>query len=376
MMDEDQNIGIESFCLKEGNEEESSSIESESVPIKLNFVYALNMIAGSNAESILEIIEETSQRILAQEFLVCNPEGTQRRRMIINSRGLETGLNNPIKISSLPVDSVSTSKSCAIETQNTTECAIIESTSTFIYPAGTTMDSFQLRQQVVLNFIKKKMEEPNGALRTCDNRILGFVWLEKDNGSIPNGLISYKNSSGSNTAKARSGGIIGAAIVGTVVVAFLILRRRRNDRHRAYVEHKLVTSGLEGNESDYDKSESDQSISSEKESNEKLNDKADDSSQGGISYNPMNDVLGTIMEDVYLTDGSETKRLNRSRSQVSLQETSDGYEIELGGTDDLSVASHSSQGSLFSVGSTSSRVSLSSTILKDRHYSAPDTVYV
>eukprot|EP00978_Attheya_sp_CCMP212_P018631 scaffold51336_cov53-Attheya_sp.AAC.1 len=295
--------------------------------------------------------------------------------MITDFRGLETH-NKPLKISSLPGDNVSTTKSCATETQDTTtECVIIESTSTFTYPPGNTMDSVQVRKQVV-NFIKKKMEEPNGALKMSDDRILGFVWLANDTGGIPSGLISYKNSSGSNNANARSGGIISAVLVGSVVVAFLILRRRRNERHRAYVEHKLVTSGLEGNESDDNKSESDQSISSERESNEKLNCTADDSSQSGMSYNPMNDVLGTIMEDVYLTDGSETKRLSRSRSQVSLQETSDGYEIELGGADDLSVASHASQGSLFSVGSTSSYVSLSSTILKDLHYSAPDTVYV
>jgi hypothetical protein len=360
MTDTEDNAGIESTCLSDNVEDKPNKTQSdpEAVEILLEFAYALNLIPGSNVTKIVTNIEYISQRMIAQEFLICNQEGNRRLE--------ETP--EPVRISSLPVDRASASKVCTIDEKiDQAYCLIIESKSTFTYQPNTTIDSSEVRR-LFLNYIKTKMLEVGGTLESSNRRIVSFAWREDDTGGNPSSLQSTPHhNSGRSTIGAASGTVIGMAVAGTILVAFLLFRQRLLASQRAYVEHKAVTSGLERNEIDDGKSESEKSISPEKEIKKPLNTMMNNSSENISSFNTQQDIFGTVLEDGISVDRNET-RLSRSRNQVSFEGTSsDGYEIELGGTDEMSVASHSSRRSLFSVGSTTSKLSLP-TMLSDRRF--------
>jgi hypothetical protein len=366
MTDTEGNAGTESTCHSEGVEDTPNRTQSdpEAVEILLEFAYALNLIPESNVTKIVTNIEYISQRMIAQEFLICKKEGNRRLEEI----------PEPMRISSLPVDRASAT--CTTDEQiEQASCLIIESKSTFTYPPNTAIDSSEIRR-LFLNFIKTKMLEVGGKLKSSDRRILSFEWREDETGGNPSSLQSTpQNNFGGSTIGAASGTVIAMSVAGTILVAFLIFRQRKRASQRAYVEHKAVTSGLERNEIDDEKSESEKSVSPEKEIKKPLNTMMNNSSQNISSFNTQQDIFGTVMEDVMSVDRNEI-RLGRSRNQLCFERTSyDGYEIELGGTDEVSVASHSSRQSLFSVGSTTSKLSLP-TMLSDHRFIESDTINI
>lgn len=198
-------IGIESKCDAPDGIDESRYTDAVSQEMKVQFQYSIRIkdtdddpIGDSDVKEILDSVDYDIQRNLFDDYITCqglssrirrtatsnseNPleeNGLEERKTeIVLSNGENYSADEPIGVSSLKPDVLSTESDCAKKTVNQ-KCVIVNGGVT-IYFEEEAMYSSKLKRYQILSHLKESMSDDEIGIGV-ENRIIGLAFTQGSN---------------------------------------------------------------------------------------------------------------------------------------------------------------------------------------------------